>query len=77
VSKLPAVSPDDCIKALQKAGFTISRQRGSHVQMRRDAPPPARTVPVPIGKKTLPRGTLSAILRQADLTREEFLDLLK
>ncbi|MBN1119546.1 MAG: type II toxin-antitoxin system HicA family toxin [Anaerolineae bacterium] len=77
MSKLPAVSPDDCIKVLQKAGFTISRQRGSHVQMRRDVPPPARTVPVPTGKKTLPRGTLSAILRQADLTREEFLDLLK
>jgi predicted RNA binding protein YcfA (HicA-like mRNA interferase family) len=76
VSKLPAVSPDDCIKALQKAGFHITRQRGSHVQMRRDSPQPARTVPVPTGKKTLPRGTLSAILRQAGLSREEFLNLL-
>jgi predicted RNA binding protein YcfA (HicA-like mRNA interferase family) len=77
VSRLPAVSPDDCIKALLKAGFTISRQRGSHIQMRRNFPPPARTVPIPTGKKTLPRGTLSAILRQAGLTREEFLSLLE
>lgn len=76
MSKLPALSGDQVIKALQKAGFTISRQRGSHVQMRREEPPPARTVPVPRGKKSLPRGTLSAILRQAGLTREEFLDLL-
>ncbi len=76
MSKLPALSGDQVIKALQKAGFTISRQRGSHVQMRREEPPPARTVPVPSGKKSLPRGTLGAILRQAGLTREEFLDLL-
>jgi predicted RNA binding protein YcfA (HicA-like mRNA interferase family) len=74
--RLPAISPEDCIKALTKAGFYISRQKGSHVQMRCDSPPPARTVPVPVGKKTLPRGTLSAIIRRAGLTREEFLDLL-
>lgn len=60
-----------------KAGFIVSRQRGSHVQMRRNAPPPARTVPIPTGKKTLPRGTLSSIIRQAGMTRDEFLDLLE
>jgi predicted RNA binding protein YcfA (HicA-like mRNA interferase family) len=60
-----------------KAGFYTSRQKGSHVQMRRDEPPPGRTVPVPTGKKSLPRGTLSAIIRQAGLTREEFLELLE
>ena len=77
MSKLPAISPEDCIKALTKAGFYISRQKGSHVQMRRDAPPPARTVPVPVGKKSLPRGTLSAIIRQAGLSVDEFVNLLK
>ena len=76
MSKLPVLTGDQVIKILQKAGFTISRQRGSHVQMRREEPPPARTVPVPSGKKSLPRGTLRAIIRQAGLTREEFLDLL-
>jgi predicted RNA binding protein YcfA (HicA-like mRNA interferase family) len=76
MTTLPAVSPDDCIKALQRAGFYVSRQKGSHVQLRRDEPPPGRTVPVPVGKRPLPRGTLRAIIRQAGLTVEAFLELL-
>lgn len=76
MSKLPAISPEACIKALEQAGFYVARQKGSHVQMRRNEPKPARTVPVPVGKKTLPRGTLSAIIRQAGLTRDEFIALL-
>ena len=77
MTKFPTVSPETCIEALIRAGFYVSRQKGSHVQMRRDEPPPARTVPVPIGKNSLPRGTLNAIIRQAGLTREEFLELLE
>ena len=77
MSKLPLISPDDCIKVLMKAGFIVSRQRGSHVQMRRDTPQPARTIPVPISKKPLPCGTLRAIIRQAGLSVDEFIDLLK
>ena len=73
---LPIIRPDKCIKALQRAGFHIVRQRGSHVQMRRSVPPPARTIPVPTGKKPLPRGTLRSIIRQAGLTVAEFINLL-
>ena len=76
MSRLPSVNPQDCIKALEKAGFYVSRQRGSHVQMRRDEPQPARTVPVPVSKKPLPRGTLRGIIRQAGLTVDEFVALL-
>ncbi|MBC7813058.1 MAG: type II toxin-antitoxin system HicA family toxin [Burkholderiales bacterium] len=76
MSRLPTLKPDDCIKALQRAGFYISRQKGSHVQMRRDDPQPARTVPVPISKKPLPRGTLRSIIKQAGITVEEFIDFL-
>lgn len=70
------VKPDKCIKALQKIGFEIRRQTGSHVILRRDEPSPARTVPVPTGKKAVPIGTLRSIIKQAGLTRDEFLDLL-
>ena len=76
MSRLPSVNPQDCIKALEKAGFYVSRQRGSHVQMRRDEPQPARTVPVPVSKKPLPRGTLRGTIRQAGLTVDEFVALL-
>ena len=74
--RLPSVNPSDCIKALEKAGFHVSRQRGSHVQMRRNEPSPARTIPVPVSKKPLPRGTLRSIIRQAGMTVEEFIALL-
>lgn len=76
MSRLPSVNPNDCIKALEKIGFYVSRQKGSHVQMRRDEPQPARTVPVPVSKKPLPRGTLRSIIRQAGLTVDEFIELL-
>jgi len=73
---LPSVTPDECIKVLEKIGFFVSRQKGSHVQMRRNVPPPARTIPVPVSKKPLPRGTLRSIIRQAGLSVEEFTALL-
>lgn len=44
--------------------------------MRRLEPPPARTVPVPISKKPIPKGTLRSIIRMAGLTIDEFIALL-
>lgn len=73
--KLPVISGAACVKALSKAGFYVDRQRGSHIILRRDQPLPARSVVVP-DHKELDRGTLRAIIRQADLTVEAFLELL-
>lgn len=75
MTKLPRdVSALDCIKVLEKVGFTQRRQVGSHVTMRRDDPY-AMTV-VPVHRKSLSIGTLRAIIRQADMSIEEFLLLL-
>jgi predicted RNA binding protein YcfA (HicA-like mRNA interferase family) len=49
--------------------------RGSHHYLRRAGEPGLVVVPVH-GNRDLPAGTLRAILRQAQLTRSEFLDLL-
>jgi predicted RNA binding protein YcfA (HicA-like mRNA interferase family) len=38
MSPLPQISGRDCIKALERAGFYVRRQRGSHVVLRRDNP---------------------------------------
>jgi predicted RNA binding protein YcfA (HicA-like mRNA interferase family) len=38
MSKLPRVSGDDLVRAFQKRGFTVRRQQGSHIIMRRDDP---------------------------------------
>ncbi|MCD6291426.1 MAG: type II toxin-antitoxin system HicA family toxin [Anaerolineae bacterium] len=74
MSKLPVISGRECARALQKAGFYIRRQKGSHLIMRSDEPFAQVVVP---DHKTLDRGTLRAIIRQANLTVEEFLRLLE
>jgi len=61
------------MKALERAGFVVKRQEGSHVILRRTQPFAQLVVP---DHKELDRGTLRAIIREADLTVEEFLRLL-
>lgn len=73
MSKLPVISGKDCIKALEKFGFYIKRQEGSHIVLRKDNPFCQLVVP---NHKTLDRGTLRAIIRQADLSVEEFIKVL-
>jgi len=73
LSKLPRLSGRDCIKALGKVGFYPKRQHGSHVIVRRDSPFAQLVVP---DHKELDRGTLRAILRQADISVDEFNKLL-
>jgi predicted RNA binding protein YcfA (HicA-like mRNA interferase family) len=58
---------------LQKVGFQVMRQKGSHVIMRRDNPYAKTVVP---NHKALKKGMLKRILNDAELTVEEFLDLL-
>jgi len=73
--KLPVLSGDEVIKALRKAGFEITRQKGSHVSLHKKTPEGILLVVVP-RKPEIKRGTLSSILKQAGLSREEFLKLL-
>ncbi len=73
MSKLPVVSCVDCVKALEKIGFVLHRQRGSHITMVRKTPPAQTTIP---NHKELDRGTLRAIIRQAGLSVDEFVALL-
>ena len=78
MSRLPAVSSDEVIRALRKAGFVSApkRGKGSHTALYRiDESGRKRLVIIP-QRKDLPRGTLSAILEQAGMTKEEFLQLL-
>jgi predicted RNA binding protein YcfA (HicA-like mRNA interferase family) len=74
MSKLPQVSGQECVKTLEKAGFYIKRQKGSHIILRRDEPFAEVVVP---NHKNLDKGTLRAIIRQAELDVDEFIELLK
>lgn len=73
MSKLPVVSGAECVKALKQLGFVVTRQRGSHIILVREEPKTSITVP---DHKELDRGTLRAIIRQADLTVDELVELL-
>ena len=73
--KLPILSGKEVVKALKKIGYEIDHQTGSHIILRHKNPPHRRlTIP---NHKEIARGTLRAIIRQAGLTREEFLKLLE
>ncbi|MEO8395059.1 MAG: type II toxin-antitoxin system HicA family toxin [Chloroflexota bacterium] len=71
--KLPHISSRECVRALEKAGFYFVRQKGSHIVMRRDSPFAQTVVPE---NNEIPVGTLRSILRDADLSTEEFIELL-
>lgn len=68
MNTLPILSGQECVKALIRLGFYIKRQHGSHIIMRQDDP--FRQVVVP-NHKTLDRGTLYSIIKQAGISVEE------
>jgi predicted RNA binding protein YcfA (HicA-like mRNA interferase family) len=75
VSELPALSARKVIRALKRAGFVEDRQKGSHLILIH-AHKKARTV-IPIrGNKTIKKPLLRAIIRDANLSLEEFVALL-
>lgn len=74
MSNLPQVSGREVVKALEKIGYAVDRQRGSHIVLRQAASP-YRRITVP-DHKEVAKGTLRAIIRQAGLTIEQFKDLL-
>jgi predicted RNA binding protein YcfA (HicA-like mRNA interferase family) len=73
MSRLPQISGRECVNALEKFGFYLKRQQGSHIIVRRDLPFAQLVVP---DHKILDRGTLRAIIRQAGINIEAFLKRL-
>jgi len=59
----------EVLAKLQRAGFEKTRQSGSHVVLRH---PDGRQTYVAVHTKDIPTGTLRAILKQANLTLDEF-----
>jgi predicted RNA binding protein YcfA (HicA-like mRNA interferase family) len=73
MSKLPRISGQKCVQALSKIGFEVRNQQGSHIILVRESPKTRLSVP---NHKELDKGTLRAIIRQAGLTVEQFIQLL-
>jgi len=75
MTRLPILSGSDLVKILSKAGFQFVRQKGSHIILVKFTESKKRAVVVP-NHKEIDRGTLSEIIRQAGLTKDEFLKLV-
>ena len=73
--KIPPISPNKLIKTLEKEGFKVIRQKGSHVIMINNKRNRI-VIPVHPGKDIKP-GLTRAILREAGINREKFLKLLR
>ena len=76
MSRLPALKPKKVLKILLRAGFYIHHQRGSHIQLRNFSKSHLR-VTVPYHSHfDLPPFVINNILKQAEISKEEFIRLL-
>lgn len=74
MSKLPRVTGKVVLSALSRAGFEVQRIRGSHHFLRHSD---GRRTVVPIhAKENIGPGLLNKILRDCELSRDEFISLL-
>ena len=73
--RLAALKPREVISALEKAGWYVHRQRGSHLIMHKAGSP--NIIVIPLHTQDLPKGTLHGILNDAELSAEEFWKLLQ
>jgi predicted RNA binding protein YcfA (HicA-like mRNA interferase family) len=73
--RLPTVTPRQVIAALEKAGFIVDHQTGSHVVLWSQSND--QRVVVPWHNRDLGRGLTLRIIKSAGLTRDEFVKLLK
>jgi len=75
LSKVPSLNYPVVISALQRAGWVVVRQKGSHIRLQRNTPDSVKKITVP-AHKPIKRTTLAKILTDADLTVDVFLNLL-
>ena len=75
MSRLPAITGREAVRAFEKAGSNVDRVRGSHHILKKDGFRYALSIPVHEGK-TLPKGLLRRQIELAGMTQKEFADLL-
>jgi predicted RNA binding protein YcfA (HicA-like mRNA interferase family) len=72
LSKLPACSGRDAVAAFGRMGYMIDDQTSSHIILRH---PTQRRLTVP-DHRDLAKGTLRSLIREAGITKEQFVALL-
>jgi predicted RNA binding protein YcfA (HicA-like mRNA interferase family) len=75
VTVIPSLSYTEILHALERAGWQVSRQRGSHIRLTRFTEGRLKKLTIP-AHRPVKRSTLAKIIKQAELTLEEFLGFL-
>jgi predicted RNA binding protein YcfA (HicA-like mRNA interferase family) len=70
---IPRVTARELLAALQRAGFSVVRSKGSHVRLRH---PDGRAVTIPVHSGGLRVGTIAAILKAAQISPDELRRLI-
>ncbi len=65
MTKLRVMSGADIVKIFEELGFTVAKQRGSHIKLKRITDSGIRQVLTIPNHKEIDRGTLKGILNQA------------
>ncbi|MBI4388246.1 MAG: type II toxin-antitoxin system HicA family toxin [Candidatus Omnitrophica bacterium] len=73
--KLPVISAKELIRALEKDGFRMIRQKGSHIILQKRASEEVVTTVVPFHDE-IKKGTLRSILRKTKISPEQLVKLL-
>ena len=76
MTNLPVLKPRQLLSILQKAGWEVARQKGSHIQLKHLSKP-HHLVTIPMHNKDLARGTLFSIIKQLGMAKDDFEKLLK
>lgn len=70
MASVPLLSGQEVVRVFISCGWSVARQRGSHIIMTKDGEIATLSVP---NHKELARGTLRSLIRDANLTVDEFL----
>jgi len=73
--KVPSLPYTQIIKALQRDGWTVVRQRGSHIRLQKHVADELLKITIP-AHRPVKRSTLSHILKLARIDVDRFLELL-
>lgn len=71
--QLPCLSGRDVVKVFQSFGWSVARQRGSHIVMVKDGEPTTLSIP---DHREIAKGTLRSLIKSANLTIDQFLSSL-
>jgi predicted RNA binding protein YcfA (HicA-like mRNA interferase family) len=75
MTKVPSLNYEVVVRALQRSGWVVVRQRGSHIRLHKHLPEETLKITVP-AHRPIKRSTLSHILHYARLSVEDFNKLL-